>query len=222
MVVVADFAATTEGSANGSEHSYLTANEITCQRWKPIELPLGPPIFNQYVFRLRIQFSASTLLKSGHIFQMRCGRCTMQESCSRNFWMLSAYRNQLRHCRAAKRRNELARASWRLSPSQIKRSNYTISSTAKNGLMYNRKIDGPIDRHGSLATQTRPSKYPRMSAWPETRTLLAVQPMAIQARRERRAPHRRREHGSGSIIQEQQLFRELSYQGTRPGRRIIS
>ena len=85
----------------------LSASQIGRQRWKPIDLIVGPAVFDRYVLALDMTGFLQTLAKSAQTVHVRAGRRAVQEPDHRHRLLLRPRRQ--RPCRrACKSRDELA------------------------------------------------------------------------------------------------------------------
>ena len=90
------------------DHSNLPANQVGRQRRQPIELTLGPAVFDCQVLALDKACVFEALAECAQTVRERVRRCAAEESNHRLRWLLCARRERPRDRRAAEQRDELA------------------------------------------------------------------------------------------------------------------
>ena len=96
IVVVAALAANAAMLHRGGDHGDLPANQIGRQRRQPIELILGPAVFDRHVLALDIAGVFEALTKSAQTLRVAVGRYGAEESDHRHRRLLRARRERPR------------------------------------------------------------------------------------------------------------------------------
>ena len=108
IVVVAALAASAAGVSGRGDHGDPSANQIGRQRRQPIDLILGPAVFDRHVLALDIAGVLQALAKCAQTVRERVRRCGVEEPDHRHRRLLRARRERPRSRRAAEQRDELA------------------------------------------------------------------------------------------------------------------
>ena len=95
-------------TADRGDHGDLPANQIGRQRRQPIDLILGPAVFDRHVLALDKARFLQALAKSAQTVRERVRRCGVEEPDHRHRRLLRARRERPRRRRAAEQRDELA------------------------------------------------------------------------------------------------------------------
>ena len=94
IVVVAALAANAERTSGRDDHGDLSANQIGRQRRQPIDLILGPAVFDRHVLALDIAGLLQALAKSAQTVRGRVRRCGVEEPDHRHRRLLRARRER--------------------------------------------------------------------------------------------------------------------------------
>src|SRR5262249_31867746 len=95
------------GTSACGDHGDLSANQFSRQLRQPIDLILGPAVFNRHVLALDIAGVFETLVKSAQTIHVHVRRRGVEEPNHRHRWLLRA-RRERPGSRAPDKRDELA------------------------------------------------------------------------------------------------------------------
>ena len=117
MVVVAALAAMAPRRCRSHDHRHLAADQIGRQRRQPIELALGPAIFDRDVAALDVAGFAQALAERGQVRRSRTlSAIAAEKPDHRHRRLLRARRERPRGRRAAEQRDELRRVHCPVLP----------------------------------------------------------------------------------------------------------
>ena len=106
--MVAALAASAEASSGRGDHGDLPANQFGRQRRQPIELTLGPAVFNRHVLALDVACLLQALAECAQTIRVRRQAMWVEEPDHRHRRLLRPRRERPRRRRAAEQRDELA------------------------------------------------------------------------------------------------------------------